>query len=77
MVKEDVRLKYILGNETMELAEQLGNDLFDTYIVNQIDLIDEEMDKLNLAEDLVTYTNLNNKKQILEDVREAYLNLKK
>ena len=68
---DDVRVKYILGNETMELAEQFGGDLFDTWIVSQIDKLDDILDK-NPDNDVAVLA-----KQIFEQVREAYHDLNK
>ena len=46
---DDIKLKYILGNDTMELAEQLGSNLFDAWVVSQIDKMDDLLDK-NVSE---------------------------
>lgn len=74
-MSNDIRLKYILGNETMELAEQFGSDLFDTWIVSEIDKVDMLLDDSN--NDVETYNCLQTKKSTLEQVREAYHDLKK
>ena len=67
----DIRVKYIIGNETMELAEQFGSDLFDTWIVSQIDKLDDLLD--NNPDNKVAVLA----KQIYEQVRNAYQDLKK
>lgn len=68
---DDVRVKYIIGNETMELAEQFGSDLFDSWVVSKIDKLDDLLDK-NPNNDVAVLA-----KQIYEQVREAYHDLKK
>ena len=67
----DIRLKYILGNEAMELAEKFGSDLFNAWIVSQIDKLDDILDK-NPDNDYATLS-----KEILQQVRDAYHDLKK
>jgi hypothetical protein len=71
---DDIKLKYIIGNETMELAEQFGSDLFETWIVSEIDKVDMLLDDPN--NDVETYNCLQTKKSTLEKVREAYRDLK-
>ena len=68
---DDVRIKYIIGNDSMELAEQFGSDLFDVWLVSQIDKLDDILDK-NPDNDYATLS-----KQILQQVRDAYHDLKK
>ena len=70
-MSNDIRLKYILGNEAMELAEQFGSDLFDAWVVSQIDKMDDLLDT-NPDNDVAVLA-----KQIFEQVREAYHDLKK
>lgn len=70
-MKEEVVKKYIEGNTTMQLAEILGNDLFETYLIDKID----SMDELLAKEPTNEIAKL--AKQIFEQVREAYYNLKK
>lgn len=67
----DVRVKYILGNEAMELAEKFGSDLFDAWIVSQIDKLDDILDK-NPDNEYATLA-----KEIYQQVRDAYHDLKK
>jgi len=67
----DIKLKYIIGNETMELAEQLGSDLFDAWVVSQIDKMDDLLDT-NPDNDVAVLA-----RQIFEQVRDAYHDLKK
>lgn len=74
-MKEEVRKKYIEGNTTMELAEVLGNDLFETYLICEIDKVDEELDNPN--NDVETYNCLQTRKRTLQNIREAYYDLKK
>jgi len=68
---DDIKLKYILGNDTMELAEQLGSDLFDAWVVSQIDKMDDLLDT-NPDNDVAVLA-----RQIFEQVRDAYHDLKK
>jgi len=76
-MEEDVRVKYILGNETMELAEQLGSDLFDSWLVSEIDRADDMLDDVNILYDDDTRTAWTNRKDTLQEIREAYHKLKK
>ncbi len=74
-MKEEVRKKYIEGNTTMELAQVLGNDLFETYLICEIDKVDGELDNPN--NDVETYNCLQTRKRTLQNIREAYYDLKK
>ena len=68
---QDIRVKYIIGNEAMELAEKFGSDLFDAWIVSQIDKLDDILDK-NPDNDYATLA-----KEIYQQARDAYHDLKK
>lgn len=74
-MKEEVRKKYIEGNTTMELAEAAGSDLFETYLICEIDKVDEELNDSN--NDVETYNCLQTRKRTLQNIREAYYDLKK
>lgn len=74
-MKEEVRKNYVEGNTTMKLAEALGNDLFETYLVCEIDKVDDELENPN--NDVETYNCLQTRKRTLQEVKEAYYNLKK
>lgn len=71
---KDRQLDYIIGNPTMELAEHFKSDLFETWIVSEIDKVDMLLDDPN--NDVENYNCLQTKKSTLEQVREAYRNLK-
>jgi len=74
-MNNEVRKKYIEGNTTMELAQVLGNDLFETYLICEIDKVDGELDNPN--NDVETYNCLQTRKRTLQNIREAYYDLKK
>lgn len=64
---------------TEELAKELSRgydiDPFQTYLVNEIDKIDEEMSKLEPYN--YKYKELQIRKETLKEVREQYYNLNK
>ena len=64
---------------TEELARELGKgydvDPFETYLVNEIDKVDDEMSQIETYH--FKYKALQEKKKLLNQVREAYRNLNK
>lgn len=64
---------------TEDLAKELSKgydiDFFETYLVNEIDKIDDEMSKLEPYN--YKYKELQIKKNTLQEVREKYYNLQK
>lgn len=70
-MNNEVRKKYIEGNTTMELAEAAGSDLFETYLITKID----KMDELIIKDPTNEIAKL--AKETLQNIREAYYNLKK
>ena len=64
---------------TEELAKELSRgydiDFFETYLVNEIDKVDEEISKLEPYN--YKYKELQIRKNTLQEVREKYYNLQK
>jgi hypothetical protein len=72
-MKQEIYDKYIKGKEYMEAADQMGCDLFQSYLVTELDSIDDQLELV--AEGSKEYNELLQRKKIINEVREAYLNL--
>ena len=73
-MKQEVYEKYVKGNQYMELADSMGIDIYEAYLVSEIDKVDDELELI--TKDNENYNSLIQRKTFLNEVREAYKNLK-
>ena len=76
-MKQEVYEKYIKGNQYMELADSMGIDIYEAYLVSEIDKVDDELELIEKNEKNYNFLSfLVQRKTFLNEVREAYKNLK-